>query len=60
MGNVLDGTAGDNSLDDNKWINTPNSVLFNDAFISSVYDNLPKVDGTEIKSSSDQVMNNSD
>eukprot|EP01041_Mallomonas_annulata_P001367 gene1367-2639_t len=47
MGNVLDVTvaAGDEDI---KWLNVPNSNIFNDSYINGEYENLPKFDGTDV------------
>ena len=56
MGNVIDSGVGDGQSDDVKWMNTPNSTIFNDSYISSIYENLPKFDGTEIPEVDKVVM----
>ena len=48
MGNVLEIGSNDEDL---KWLNLPNSTVFNDAYITSVYENLPKFNGTDIATS---------
>jgi hypothetical protein len=48
MGNVLETESNDEDI---KWLNLPNSTVFNDTYVGSVYENLPKFSGTEIPSS---------
>ena len=50
MGNVLDiPKTGDAHAEDVEFLNKPNSTIFNDAYVSAVYESLPKFDGTELQ-----------
>jgi hypothetical protein len=50
MGNVLDVAkgAGDTYTEDLKWLGIQNSAIFNDAYVSEIYQSLPVFEGTEI------------
>ena len=50
MGNVLDVAkgAGDTYTEDLKWLGIQNSAIFNDAYVSEIYQSLPAFEGTEI------------
>jgi len=49
MGNVLDTPrTGDVHSEDIDFLSKPSSTLFNDAYVNSVYENLPKFGGTNI------------
>jgi hypothetical protein len=48
MGNVLESTAECNSAEDFEWLNIQNSAIFNESYLSEVYETLPLFEGTDL------------
>ena len=51
MGNALETCSisedgGDVEKDDQRWLSVQNDALINDSYVASVFDSLPKYDGT--------------
>eukprot|EP01041_Mallomonas_annulata_P000210 gene210-379_t len=58
MGNVLETPkSGDVHHDDSSWLGTHHSAIFNEAYVASVYEDLPKFEDTEVDKNDTEVTN---